>query len=144
MNSSELVQGDSASVRHDCFGMHHGNRAAARAVGGQLGNPDSSNQPSPATESRHGPTTRACREHRNTNHPSLVDQSFLRKTMEDDAAQVQMGQLAQQKSASDDVKQYGRKWPQIHEQLTDQLKPVAKKLGVDEPKRPSKKDKAGD
>jgi putative membrane protein len=72
---------------------------------------------------------------------SYADQSFLRKTMEDDMAQEQMGQLAAQKSQSDDVKQFGQKMAQIHEQLTDQLKPVAKKLGVDEPKQPSKKDR---
>ncbi len=77
----------------------------------------------------------------NNTVPSFVDQSFLRKTLEDDVAQVQMGQLAAQKSPSDDVKQYGQKVAQVHEQLTDQLKPVAQKLGVSEPREPSKKDK---
>jgi putative membrane protein len=72
---------------------------------------------------------------------SYGDQSFLRKTLEDDMAQEQMGQLAAQKSQSDDVKQFGQKMAQIHEQLTNQLMPVAKKLGVDEPKNPSKKDR---
>jgi len=61
--------------------------------------------------------------------------------MEDDMAQEQMGQLAAQKSQSDDVKQFGEKMAQIHEQLTNQLTPVAKKLGVDQPKQPSKKDR---
>jgi len=72
---------------------------------------------------------------------SFADQAFIRKTMEDDMAQEQMGQLAAQKSQSDDVKQFGEKMTQIHEQLTNQLTPVAKKLGVDQPKRPSKKDR---
>lgn len=72
---------------------------------------------------------------------SYADQSFLRKTMEDNVAQEQMGQLAAQKSQSDDVKQFGEKMAQIHEQLTNQLMPVAKKLGVDQPKNPSKKDR---
>jgi putative membrane protein len=72
---------------------------------------------------------------------SYGDQSFLRKTMEDDMAQEQMGQLAAQKSESDDVKQFGEKMAQIHEQLTNQIMPVAKKLGVDQPKEPSKKDR---
>ena len=72
---------------------------------------------------------------------SYGDQSFIKKTLEDNVAQEQMGQLAAQKSSSDDVKQYGEKMAQIHEQLTNQLKPVAKKLGVDEPTNPSKKDK---
>jgi putative membrane protein len=73
--------------------------------------------------------------------PSIVDQSFVRKTLEDSQAQVQMGQLAAQKSTSDDVKQFGEKMAQIHQQLNEQLKPVAQKLGVSEPKEPSKKDK---
>jgi putative membrane protein len=72
---------------------------------------------------------------------SMADQSFIHKTLEDDVAQEQMGQLAAQKSQSDDVKQFGEKMAQIHQQLTTQLMPVAKKLGVDEPKQPSKKDR---
>ena len=72
---------------------------------------------------------------------SYADQSFIRKTMEDNMAQEQMGQLAAQKSQSDDVKQFGEKMAQIHEQLTNQMMPVAKKLGVDQPKQPSKKDR---
>ena len=52
-----------------------------------------------------------------------------------------MGELAAQKSQSDDVKQFGQRMAQIHQQLTNQMMPVAKKLGVDEPKNPSRKDK---
>jgi putative membrane protein len=77
----------------------------------------------------------------NSSMQSFADQSFIHKTMEDDVAQEQMGQLAAQKSQSDDVKQFGQKMAQIHEQLTNQLMPAAKKLGVDEPKQPSKKDR---
>jgi putative membrane protein len=68
---------------------------------------------------------------------SFADSTFVHKTLEDNVAQEQMGQLAVQKSQSDDVK----KMAQIHEQLTNQMMPVAKKLGVDEPKQPSKKDR---
>jgi putative membrane protein len=75
------------------------------------------------------------------NSQSFGDMDFLHKTLEDNLAQEQMGQLAQQKSQSDDVKQFGEKMAQIHEQLTDQIMPEAKKLGVDEPKQPSKKDR---
>lgn len=75
----------------------------------------------------------------NSNPQSFADQSFLRKTLEDNAAEVQMGQLAAQKSTSGDVQQFGQKMAQIHEQLTDQMKPLAKQLEVDVPKQPSKK-----
>jgi len=77
-----------------------------------------------------------------TDQPQAAgDQAFLRATMEGDNAQVAMSQLAQQKSGSDDVKQFGQKMVQIHTALNQQLQPAAKQLGVDEPKGPSKKGK---
>lgn len=72
---------------------------------------------------------------------SMVDQSFLSKTLEDNMAQVQMAQLASEKSPSNDVKQFGQRMVQVHQELDTQLKPVADKLGVNQPKNPSKKDK---
>lgn len=72
---------------------------------------------------------------------SFSDQAFVRSALEGSVAEVELGQLAQQKSQSDDVKQYGQKMVQIHTQLDQQIKPVAKQLGVSEPKGPSKKQK---
>jgi putative membrane protein len=72
---------------------------------------------------------------------SFSDQAFVRSALEDSVAEVELGQLAQQKSQSDDVKQYGQKMVQIHTQLDQQIKPLAKQLGVSEPKGPSKKQK---
>jgi putative membrane protein len=72
---------------------------------------------------------------------SLGDQIFVRDTMEGDDTQVAMSQLAQQKSSSPDVQQFGQKMVQIHSELNDQMKPAAKQVGVDEPKGPSKKEK---
>ncbi len=37
------------------------------------------------------------------NAPSIADQAFVRAIMESDAAEVQLGQLAQEKSQSDDT-----------------------------------------
>jgi putative membrane protein len=76
------------------------------------------------------------------NPQAIDDQDFVRKALEGGAAEVQLGQLAEQKSQSDDVKQFGQKMVQDHTQLGDQvIKPVAKQLGVKEPKGLSKKDK---
>jgi putative membrane protein len=75
------------------------------------------------------------------NQQALADQSFVRKALEGGTTEVQLGQLAQQKSQSDDVKQFGQKMVEDHTQLCDQMKPIAKQLGVKEPKGPSKKDK---
>lgn len=76
----------------------------------------------------------------NTADPrTFADQSFLRTTFEDSLAQEQMGQLAAQKSQSADVKELGQKMAQIRQQLTTQIMPLARKLGVSETKEPSKK-----
>ncbi len=73
---------------------------------------------------------------------SMGDQSFVSKALEGGNAEVQLGQLAEQKSQSNDVKQFGQKMVNDHTQMAEKwLKPVAKQLGVSEPKGPSKKDK---
>jgi putative membrane protein len=72
---------------------------------------------------------------------AIADQTFVRKALEGDAVEVQLGQIAQQKSQSPDVKQFGQKMVEDHTQLADQMKPIAQQLGVKEPKGPSKKDK---
>jgi putative membrane protein len=76
-----------------------------------------------------------------TEDQSMFDQEFLRKALEGGAAEVQLGQLAQQKSQSGDVKQFGQKMVADHTQLGDAIKPIAQKLGVKQPKEPSKKDR---
>jgi putative membrane protein len=70
------------------------------------------------------------------------DQAFVTKAMEGDEAEVQLGNLAEQKSQSNDVKQFAQKMVSDHSQMNDKwFKPVAKQLGVSEPKGPAKKDK---
>ncbi|MGZ4988712.1 MAG: DUF4142 domain-containing protein [Limisphaerales bacterium] len=72
----------------------------------------------------------------------FAEKAFVTKALEGGAAEVQLGQLAQEKSQSNDVKQFGQKMVNDHSQMADKwLKPVAKQLGVSEPKGPSKKDK---
>ena len=72
----------------------------------------------------------------------FAEKAFVSKALEGGEAEVQLGQLAQQKSQSNDVKQFGQKMVADHSQMADKwLKPVAKQLEVPEPKGPSKKDK---
>jgi putative membrane protein len=75
------------------------------------------------------------------NSQSMADQAFVKKALEGGVAEIQLGQLAQQKSQSDDVKQFGQKMVEDHTQLSEQMKPIAQQLGVKDPKGPSKKDK---
>lgn len=70
-----------------------------------------------------------------------ADQQFVRKALEGGAAEVELGQLAEQKSASGDVKRFAQKMVQDHTRLGERMKPIAQHLGVREPKGPSKKDK---
>jgi putative membrane protein len=69
------------------------------------------------------------------------DQMFVHDTLEGNDAQVEMSRLAQQKSSSDDVKQFGEKMVQIHTELANQLTPAARELGMSAPDGPSKKEK---
>jgi putative membrane protein len=76
------------------------------------------------------------------NAQSLDDQDFVRKALQGGDAEVQLGQLAQQKSQSEDVKQFAQKMVHDHTELGDKvMKPVAQQLGVKEPKGISKKGK---
>ncbi|MGA9584509.1 MAG: DUF4142 domain-containing protein [Terracidiphilus sp.] len=70
------------------------------------------------------------------------ERAFVTKALEGGEAEVQLGQLAEQKSQSNDVKQFAQKMVSDHGQMDEKwLKPVAQQLGVSEPNGPSKKDK---
>lgn len=70
------------------------------------------------------------------------EKNFVSKGLEGDQSEIQMGQVAQQKSQSNDVKQLAQKLVNDHTQMDEKwFKPLAQQLGVSEPKGPSKKDK---
>jgi putative membrane protein len=77
----------------------------------------------------------------NDNRQQISDQAFVSKALQGGNAEVQLGQLAQQKAQSSDVKDFGQKMVQDHTQLGEQMKPIAQQLGVKEPKELSKKDR---
>lgn len=66
------------------------------------------------------------------------DKAFLKKAMEGNLAEVQMGQLALQKSNDDQVKQFAQRMVDDHGKMQDDLKPAAQQLGVKVPDAPSK------
>lgn len=77
-----------------------------------------------------------------TNGQDYAANAFISKAMEGGMAEVELGQLAQQKSQSKDVQLFGQKMVSEHGQMADKwFKPVAQQLGISEPKGPSKKDK---
>ena len=111
-------------------GMGGGQNAPAQQqpMPGQPGAPDSMAPGTPDTSAEQSAS-------------KYADNSFVEDTLKTDNAQVAMSQLAQQKSSSDDVKQFGEKMVQVHTQLDNQLMPLAKQLQVSEPKGPAKKEK---
>lgn len=73
---------------------------------------------------------------------SFADKAFVQEAMQGNDAEVQLAQLAQQKSQSADVKQFAQKMQSEHQQMNQKwFAPEAKNLGVSVPKGPSKKDK---
>lgn len=114
---------------------------AAEVVGAQepgMGNPSPQQQQQPPTA---GDTMGAPDSNGQPNMSNYAISAFLKSVFENDQAQVQMSQLAQQKAASDDVKQYSEQMVNVHTKLDQQLGPMAKQLGLSQPKGPAKKDK---
>lgn len=70
----------------------------------------------------------------------MQDKEFVRKALEGGMAEVEFGELASEKAASPDVKQFGQKMVTDHTKLGDQMKQVAQEIGVTPPTHLSKKD----
>lgn len=76
------------------------------------------------------------------NSQDYAAQAFVSQAIEGDDAEVQLGQLAEQKGQTADVKEFGQKMVADHTQINAKLmEPVAKQLGSSVPKGPSKKEK---
>ena len=67
-----------------------------------------------------------------------ADKMFVKKALEGSMAEVQMGQLALQKSNDDQVKQFAQKMVDDHGKMIDQMKPAAEQMGVKVPDGPGK------
>lgn len=61
------------------------------------------------------------------------DKMFVKTAAEGGLTEVKLGELASQKSSSDDVKQFGEKMVKDHTQLNDDMKPIAQSMGVTPP-----------
>ncbi len=70
------------------------------------------------------------------------DATFLKKAAEGGLAEIELGQLAQQKASSEEVKKFGERMVSDHTKANDELKAVAQKENVELPQEPSAKDKA--
>lgn len=61
---------------------------------------------------------------------SAADKKFVTQATEVSNAEIQLGNLAQQKSSSDDVKQFGQKMVTDHTNLNQQMQPFAQQMGL--------------
>lgn len=68
---------------------------------------------------------------------SMSDKHFVSEALKGGMAEVQMGQLAEEKAESNDVKNFGRKMVEDHNKLGDQMKQVASQIGVTAPTSPT-------
>jgi putative membrane protein len=73
---------------------------------------------------------------------SQSDQNFLKQAAEGNLAEVQLGQLGQQKGTSSEVKQLAQALATDHQQNQQKLQSLAQKEGVTLPTAPLPKDKA--
>jgi len=80
--------------------------------------------------------------HAQNSKSSKADDSFLKQAMQGDMAEVQMGQLAQQKGTDDKVKQFGQMLESDHSQNLDKAKSVAQEIGMTPPESVNAEQKA--
>jgi putative membrane protein len=67
-----------------------------------------------------------------------VDKAFVKKALEGNIGEIEMGKLALQKSNDDQVKQFAQRMVDDHGKMQEQLKPAAEQMGVKVPDGPSK------
>ncbi len=77
-----------------------------------------------------------------TAHRAASDREFVRKAAQGGLAEVQLGQLATEKAASPEVKQFGQRMVGDHTKANDQLKQIAQQQGIAVPDKLNAKDAA--
>ncbi len=73
---------------------------------------------------------------------TAADTTFVKQAARGGLAEVELGQLAEQKGATEEVKKFGKRMVTDHTKADDQLKQVAEKEHIDLPKEPDAKDRA--
>ena len=71
-----------------------------------------------------------------------TDAKFMREAANGGMAEVELGQLAAQKAASDQVKQFGQRMATDHEKANDQLYQLATQKNIRLPKGPPASERA--
>lgn len=102
-----------------------------------------SQQTAPGSQPGASPMDRPLTTNQDPNGPeAMMDKAFVRQALEGGMAEVELGQLALQKSSNEEVKQFAQRMVDDHTKLGDQMKQVAQQLGMKPPDKPSSKDKS--
>jgi len=97
----------------------------------------------PGSQSGASPMDRPLTANQDPNGPeAMMDKAFVHEALEGGMAEVQLGQLALEKSSNPDVKQFAREMVGDHTKLGTEMKQVAQQLGVKPPDKPSSKTKS--
>ncbi|OJV39799.1 MAG: hypothetical protein BGO25_00780 [Acidobacteriales bacterium 59-55] len=100
-------------------------------------------QTTPGSQPGTSPMDRPLTTNQDPNGPAaMMDKAFVREALEGGMAEVQLGQLALEKSSNPDVKQFAQKMVDDHTKLGSEMKQVAQQLGVKPPDKPSSKAKS--
>ena len=108
--------------------------AGAGAGGGGMQQPSGSNSPSSMDQQQQMATSGTS----GMNTGPAVDKAFVKKALEGNIGEIEMGKLALQKSNDDQVKQFAQRMVDDHGKMQEQLKPAAEQMGVKVPDGPSK------
>lgn len=73
---------------------------------------------------------------------TTTDTTFVKRAAEGGLAEVELGQLATQKAANEEVKKFGQRMVDDHSKANDQLKQVAEQEHINLPTELTAKDKA--
>jgi putative membrane protein len=80
--------------------------------------------------------------HAQESRQDRVADSFLNQAIQGDMAEIQMGQLAQEKGADQQVKQFGQTLVSDHQQNLDKAKSLSQQIGVTPPESVNAEQKA--
>jgi putative membrane protein len=81
-------------------------------------------------------------ENKNSSSLAKSDQKFIEDAAQGGMTEVQLGQIAQEKGAASDVKQFGSRMVADHSKANDELKSLAQQKGVTVPSRLDRKHQA--
>lgn len=100
-------------------------------------------QTTPGSQPGTSPMDRPLTANQDPNGPAaMMDKAFVHEALQGGMAEVQLGQLALEKSSNPDVKQFAQKMVSDHTKLGDEMNQVAQQLGVKPPDKLSSKDKS--